>query len=283
MSDSKQPWLVRHFRLLTLAEIMESFSPEVFHKLGFVMGGISSLNKVKPKDELVSDEARFHISKRLKEAAVLCHQLGLRDARLNFAMKLCKLAENQSLKCSDLSYWIKDLSEGIERNMATITFFYLPSDSEVLFDKDDLFGDNVSKNFPDAQDDIREAGNCLATGRNTAAVFHCIRATEWAVKAVWKTLGKPAPKKENSWGSILSDLDAQMTLKPSDRLPEFQARLSFFGEIMCDIRAIQKAWRDTTMHIEKNYDAPQAKRVFDVCKHFMQTTSEKLNQNGDWI
>lgn len=44
-----------------------------------------------------------------------------------------------------------------------------------------LFGENVSKNFPSANKDIKEAGNCLALNLNSAAVFHLMRVVGPAI------------------------------------------------------------------------------------------------------
>ena len=42
--------------------------------------------------------------------------------------------------------------------------------------------------FPSARDDLAEAAKCLALGRATAVVFHCMRVLEIALRAVAQTL-----------------------------------------------------------------------------------------------
>src|ERR1700704_2760134 len=57
------------------------------------------------------------------------------------------------------------------------------------YDKPKLFDDLVFDNFPSANDDIYEAGMCLALERATACVMHLNRALECGLAALAKTLG----------------------------------------------------------------------------------------------
>lgn len=57
-----------------------------------------------------------------------------------------------------------------------------------------MFGEKVSLNFPSALEDIKEVGNCYATDRNTACVFHCMRVVEYGLRALAKRLRVKLPK-----------------------------------------------------------------------------------------
>ena len=52
-----------------------------------------------------------------------------------------------------------------------------------------LFGPDVFNNFSSANDDIDEAGKCLALGRGTACVMHLMRVLEVGLAALASALG----------------------------------------------------------------------------------------------
>ncbi len=69
--------------------------------------------------------------------------------------------------------------KNLESTLKGRKFFALTAKAQRLYSDDKpLFGDDVFAKFPDATKDISEAGKCLALGRNTATVFHLMRAME---------------------------------------------------------------------------------------------------------
>jgi hypothetical protein len=65
-----------------------------------------------------------------------------------------------------------------------LTFVAVAPDLEAYIDQDALLGDAVTAKFPDAVVEIRNAGNCLAVGCSTAAVFHLMRVVEFGLRAL---------------------------------------------------------------------------------------------------
>lgn len=266
--------------VFTMRELMECFEAENFHRMGFNLGVIHLGQST--SGEILSEEMTARLIERMKESQEMCWKLGLTVSALNFGEKERRLKRG-NIKGREISAMTLELSNSVYLEMATKTFFHLPASKSHLHEAESLFGEDVDINFTDAASDIREAGNCLATGCNTASVFHSIRAVEYAVKAIWKTLGKNPPSKSNQWGNLIRDLDDEMAKKPSDRLPDFQSHVDFFCEAIAHMRAIQKAWRDPTMHVEKTYDEAQAMRIFNACKDFMGSVAAQLNQSSQWV
>ncbi|WDZ80948.1 hypothetical protein PWG15_24665 (plasmid) [Ensifer adhaerens] len=63
--------------------------------------------------------------------------------------------------------------------------FVLNAKEVVLFERaSTAFREVTGGQFPDAMDDLAEAGRCLAFNRNTAAVFHLMRAMEFILRKV---------------------------------------------------------------------------------------------------
>jgi hypothetical protein len=127
------------------------------------------------------------------------------------------------------------------------------------------FGPVISA-FPSAENDIREAGNCFALDRPTAAVFHLMRAMEVGLKAIAKTLGVAYT---SSWGSCIADIEKQATAKKSD---------PFFAESVADLRAFKNAWRNPTMHIERIHSEAEAERIFHAVQGFMAHLATRLTE-----
>ena len=114
------------------------------------------------------------------------------------------------------------------------------------------FGSSVAAQFPSANTEIEEAGNCIAPGRNTAAAFHLMRVMEISVNAVEKSLEKDAPKKAGN----------------------------FFSNATHHIRSLKDDYRDPAIHVEKTYNGTGAMRVMTASREFMEMISSRLDERG---
>lgn len=87
-----------------------------------------------------------------------------------------------------------------------------------------LFGLKVWAKFQNSQRDIEEAGKCLALNRNTAMVFHLMRAMEAALRALAGKIGvtvQDGSGKFVSWGVIVRNI--------KDRIPHCLLQSVMFG------------------------------------------------------
>src|SRR5205823_5048579 len=75
------------------------------------------------------------------------------------------------------------------------------------FEPEQLFGAEVFNNFASANDDIYEAGTCLALERATACVMHLMRVLEAGLAALAKAVGI---SKQNDWGAYLRKIGAEL-------------------------------------------------------------------------
>ena len=124
------------------------------------------------------------------------------------------------------------------------------------------FGQSVDDAFPKASEEISEAAKCLALKRNTAAVFHLMRAMELAVQRLAEALGKSNPS-EKVWGFILADIHTAIEAMPKG--PERDA----WSASHAHLYHVKQAWRNDTMHPKTTYTEQQAQDVFDAVKSFM--------------
>lgn len=125
--------------------------------------------------------------------------------------------------------------EGIRSQLMVLIgsrkFAYISPDVQLYFEQDKLFGDAVSILFPEAQRDIKDAGNCLAADLSTAAVFHLMRVAEYGLRALARKVhvqlthnGKSQPLDTATWDKVINatkkNLEAAHTLKHGPKRAE---------------------------------------------------------------
>lgn len=141
------------------------------------------------------------------------------------------------------------------------------------FEQQQLFGDEVFNAFPSANDDIYEAGTCLALERATACVMHLNRALECCLVALAKAVGVA---KQNDWGSytreISKELDARAKAAGARSADE-----QFYAEASANFDRLRPD-RNPTMHPEKTYLQDQAEEVFLASKAFMIHLATRLSE-----
>ena len=137
-----------------------------------------------------------------------------------------------------------------------------------------LFGDEVFNAFPNASDDIAEAGACLAFSRGTACVMHLMRAAEVSLAALAKALGV---KRQNDWGSYLREIGKELqkrAITSGARSPDEQ----FYAEAAAGFEHLKRAWRNPTMHVDRTYSPERATEIFDAVRSFMRHLATRLSE-----
>jgi hypothetical protein len=149
-----------------------------------------------------------------------------------------------------------------------MVFLRVAEERSEFLDADDLFGVAVATAFPSSVNDIREAGNCLAAGCDTASVFHLMRAVEFALRALARdrsVIFKDKPLDEKEWGQILSSLEAKLSelrQAPRTNWSSGDARESHVSH--ADAHAF--------------YDGDQARSVFNHVRALMRKLAIKISE-----
>jgi hypothetical protein len=136
--------------------------------------------------------------------------------------------------------------------------------------------------YPDAEPDIEEAGKCLALGRSTACVFHLMRIMEIGLRAFGESLKDPSldPTKNPTWETILRKCDNELQKPIKNRSPEWRSNELFFSNATAYLRAVKEAWRNPTMHVEKQYSDEEAREVWNAVRALMRHLATKMSQRG---
>lgn len=166
------------------------------------------------------------------------------------------------------------LRKRIDDELKERQFFALETKMAQYFERPYLFGDEVFNNFPSANEDISEAGTCLALERATACVMHLMRVVEAGLKALANQLGLPS---RNDWGKHLEDIETELERRykaAKARTPDEQ----FFSEAAAQIGHIKTAWRNPTMHVDRSYSPERAEEILVAVRSFMKHLATKLRE-----
>lgn len=146
----------------------------------------------------------------------------------------------------------------------------------------ELFGSEVTSRFTSALDDMEQAGKCFVLARYTACVFHLMRVVEIGVIKVAKLSGCQDPKP--SWGSILTWVEKLvLRTKRQDLDSAVQPHIDLLGQLLPEMQAIQRAWRNKVSHVEDKLipidariDGETANEVLVAVRVFMRRLAKTL-------
>ncbi len=153
-------------------------------------------------------------------------------------------------------------------------FFEPDSKYKEYFGGSQLFGIEVFNSFPSANDDIAEAGNCLALERPTACVMHLMRVCEAGLKALAKAL---SIGERNDWGSYIRDINTELD-KRAKTAGARSNQEQFYSEASASFDRLKRAWRNPAMHVDRSYTQQRAEEIFLAVKSFMVYLASHLSE-----
>jgi hypothetical protein len=140
-----------------------------------------------------------------------------------------------------------------------------------------------SQRWPLAHEEVKAAGNCFATGNNTACVFHLMRAVEHGARAMVEGLGVTSNLKKPielcSWEELIQVLDpAVVALKVGSKKTRQQNELwSFYDKAVGHFKHF-RAWRDPIAHARKTAGVIETLDTLNNVRQFMVHLNERLEE-----
>lgn len=202
-----------------------------------------------------------------------CKALELRES-LKQARRIHEGILNAPLPIRAFIDMIRDLCQRIVDELADKIILQVDAERSSLYENACPFGVDVFECFPSANEDITEAATCLALDRGTACVMHLSRVIEVGLRALANALSLP---ERNDWGKHLEDIEKELTRRykaSGSRSPEEL----FFSEAAAQIGHMKAAWRNPSMHVDKNYSPQRAEDVFVAVRGFMRHFATKLHE-----
>jgi hypothetical protein len=288
-------WDTSTHRLWDLWDIMNSFDVSslvwILHELSqgetvFLMNKILGRGSQKP--ESCGEKALKKGGTALDSAEVLFRHYDIGDC-LKAVQTAKERWADSLLDVSSAAEILHRVQTDIVDSLQAKMFLRISDDRTEFLDKEKLFGDQVYDAFASARADIKEAGNCLTAECNTAAVFHLMRASEVALRALARDrnvsfANKPLDQQE--WGTILGALEGKLNdLRLADgknwqRHEVKDAQVQFYNDTVQEFRAFNEAWRRHISHANPRafYDHDEAGNVMKHVKLFMQKLAIKISE-----
>ena len=289
--------------LISLWDMNQIIAKDFIEAWGFLAKAVAHSFENRAR-KATKDEANSLIQ-ALDKIRYQAHQLGLQQSFVLCSRLLDQLANQAShriltatgvtmpkeapLPDFESVYWqLQGISTEIEKEMKLIRlvvtenaeFFEQPESEK----QKHLFGETVTKAFPSAALDIKDAGNCLALGLKTAAVFHLMRVAEHGLRILaqspYLNVTLTFPIEFASWGNVIQGCDDKLKqLKPTPKTAAREEELRFYSGLVASARAIQILWRDPVSHIRARFDKPmEAENALQDIHRFMKTLAEKLSE-----
>jgi hypothetical protein len=221
---------------------------------------------------------------QLLERAEDCRTLGLSVAARQFESAAADIGlvtpTRGSFLALQASAMITLLQNAMTSEMEDHLFLWVESAKAGYYEQTELFGEEVAHQFQSTKQDIRAAGNCYASGNNTACVFHCMRVLEKGLHAFADHLGIPfaVPVELHNWQNIIQPIEAEISRREKT-LPKGTAKsdeLKFLSGAAAQFRYFKETWRNHVAHSRVTYDDIEALRVMSHVHQFM----EELANNG---
>lgn len=276
-------------RLYTLAE-MQEFKIQQIYELIRKLSALEHAHTLFPLTGLSNDVAASFgdLEGMMQFLSKLAEFLSDEELTVSRGVvdKIAEITRNQgSIRAVAAKYL--ELQTVFQIELSQKHFFRMSDAEKKLFQPDPenpVFGAAVQNNFPSVLYEIDEAAKCLALERFTASVFHLMRAMEYTLVVLRKSLELPDPTKQSdrNWGVILRDLRQEVERRNKLGVTAWRSHddQHFFTDLIGSVGAVKLAWRDPTMHVERNFNQAEAKEVFAAVRTLMQKVASRINEDG---
>ncbi len=191
---------------------------------------------------------------------------------------------------SILANYLKDIRSVFEDELKGRKVICIPPDKAHFWEQSNLFGEQVSKNFRDAQFDLKEAGNCLAMNLHTAAVFHLMRASEWGLRYLAEHLeawpSTNFPIEFSQWKDVIAAINVKLdekekALNQITKSADKFSGLERYRGLLAEVKFLQIT-RDGVMHTRDVYNDTGAMDVRAKVESFMRRLAKMMGGESDY-
>ncbi len=163
---------------------------------------------------------------------------------------------------SSIVHFLSRLQDEVQQQF----FFHLDQRDVPFYMDKNPFGEKVPYDW--ANEDISEAGKCLALQRPTACVFHLMRVLEHAVQRLGKKLKVEVDVTTELWHQICLHINKETEKLPKNTAPQRKKKVAY-AAAASHLTSVRLAWRNEVMHPKQTYTRDEALDVFNATKAFM--------------
>jgi hypothetical protein len=176
------------------------------------------------------------------------------------------------------------ISDGIQENLNSRKFMFIPSDQFYYWGNATIFGDDFSNEFPEAaRFEALEVGNCFAAGRWTASVFHSMRVAEYGLRKLAKSLkvniidrGKNCPLEYGDWHTVITAIRGKIAdARKLPAGPKKTEALRRYSDAADHCEYMKDIWRNEISHTRRAYSKAECLGAIDRVRGFIQSIPMK--------
>jgi HEPN domain-containing protein len=201
------------------------------------------------------DDQRVAAVQGMKQLRAYCERYDMEGCETLASVIEFRIAE---MNWGHLKENLTNLQFMLTDGCARRRFLYLTPLETTYYEVALPIGELGAKAFPHAEFDAREAANCFALGRYTAAVFHAMRALEHGLMALAIDVGRSYSQQQ--WHNIIDEIESEIEKlrKNGPKTPDRDKRLNFLAAAAKEFAYFKDGWRNYVMHARVEYDALQA-------------------------
>ncbi len=257
---------MQKFNVATIAELISTLSQ---------LENIVHMKRSQVGEIVLPLDLQSMVSERLAKTLISCREVTFMDCSSLIEDPLSRLTSGSTLGMmeSELRHARLDVLKELQK----WRFVPIHPRSIKYFERFALFGIEVSLHVPEAADDIREAGNCIAVGCNTAAVFHLMRVAEHGLRKLAKKVkvtlthsGKLQLIEYAEWDKVITGVRNEIAKSRSlPSGPVRKSRLEMYSDAADHCVFMKDIWRNAVSHTYKPYKESEAIAVFERVRDFM--------------
>ncbi|WP_348268665.1 hypothetical protein P8936_05430 [Edaphobacter paludis] len=177
---------------------------------------------------------------------------------------------------------IRSLQHSLIDLLRNRKFFYMSPELSKFYRAPCVFGNDLLKSFPEASEDMLEAGNAYAANLNTGSVFHSMRVAEFGLRHVAAQLDieltdgkKPLPVEFATWETVLAAIDkTKRELRQEPKSYPQNDRLRFYSDCGETLSHLKDLYRNDVMHTRRHYNKHNAMDAMQRVAGLMKTLAE---------
>jgi hypothetical protein len=156
-------------------------------------------------------------------------------------------------------------------------FYQIESSKSQYYEQPEKrIGPEISNSFPSATLELIDASKCYAVGRNTACVFHLMRALEVGLACMAAVFGVSSD--HTNWQNIIEQIESKIRELSKTKPKNWKEEQEFYSQAASYFMVLKDAWRNYTAHMRGRYDEDEAQRIMDNVIGFLKKLSVKLHE-----
>jgi len=271
-------------RSWSLLDIMNQFASWDFYLAFYNLQAARTEAERRVKDQPCGDLSQQELAQLIGTVSRFKEQsfaLGLPTSNTQVTAALMHLSSPMTDRgMSAIAVRLSVVENAAREDLGRRRFLWVNPAYNEYVDNAALFGAAVHTNFPSAQFEIKEAGNCIAAECATAVVFHLMRAAEHGLRALAFDRGitvARGPLVLATWDEIIKKLeDAENAIIGFPKTVIREEQLKFYHGANAEFRGFKNEFRNGIMHCRDEYNIPQAVGVLSRVRTFFQILAEKI-------